>query len=74
MSAYNLIGFKVMNKGYIIPFFRHTPITTICKNRRFLMGVFVIPIKLYAIHRSLRFMCVSFGWRTFFIYKGATIS
>ena len=53
-------------QGIKLPFFRHTPINEFDKNANSVYGrVYLFYIVLFGDKRSLRFLCVNFGWRTF---------
>ena len=58
-------------QGIKLPFFRHTPINEFDKNANSVYGrVYLFYIVLFGDKRSLRFLCVNFGWRTFLFLGG----
>ena len=58
--------------GDILPFFAHSIITNLIKMQIPLDRIadsFLRYVKFVSRHRSLRFLCVDFGWRTFLILE-----
>ena len=64
---------KCVTKGDILSFFRHTPITAICKNCKFQMGVFThFYLVLFGDNRDLRFSAAT-SVGALFYFKGVRL-